>query len=255
MDADTAHPDWYGAVAIVNPAKNSYEWGPLTEKQCQDLCLNTPTCNRIMWKRKTLPESCWMWSSIGALAPDGAAAGVAQAYDKTCVPPLKLEYDCQPNLEWWGGTQPNPLVATGRGAPWWDCSHYGFPTVESCQEQCSKMPTCAYMEWRANLAPMFLNALSVCPIQTGACYLADASHSKTRSSSSASTYCAKKQCTDSSQCSTGNVCDGNVCKVLVQAPLVAAKDSESEVAKMRNDNDRLKQANEALRKALEAMTN
>lgn len=38
-------------------------------------------------------------------------------------------------------------------------------------------------------------------------------------------------------------------------PLVAAKDSESEVAKMRNDNDRLKQANESLRKALEAMTN
>jgi len=168
----------------------------------------------------------------------------------------KLQYDCQANLEWWGGTIGN-LVATSRGLPWTDCSHFGFPTVESCQEKCSKMPTCAYMTWHANLSPSHLIHISSCPIQTGACYLADASNSKTRSSSHsspASTYCAKKKCTSSSDCSTGNVCDGNVCKV-VQAPVVAAKDSESEVAKMRHDNDRLRQANESLKKALEAMTN
>jgi len=38
-------------------------------------------------------------------------------------------------------------------------------------------------------------------------------------------------------------------------PPVAAKDSESEVAKMKSENDRLKQANESLRKALKALTN
>jgi hypothetical protein len=96
-----------------------------------------------------------------------------------------------------------------------------------------------------------------CPIQTGYCVLADSSNTQITNALHAapsSTYCAKKKCTSSSDCSTGNVCDGNVCKV-VQAPVVTAKDSESEVAKMRHDNDRLRQANESLKKALEAMTN
>lgn len=218
MVADTAEPNWYGAVAIRNPnyiagvSPNIYEHGPLTENGCQDLCLNTPTCKRILWGAYSRPQACWMFSSVGALAPGHT---VAIAYDKKNCVPEKLEYDCQANLEFWGGSTNGGLIADSRYVGWTDCRNFGFSTVESCQERCSELKSCAYMSWHAVLPPSHRQHISMCAIQSGFCYLGDASHSKTRDAthtSPSSTYCAKKQCTDSSQCSTG-VCVGGVCKV------------------------------------------
>ena len=68
MVADTVKPHWYGMVAIQNPNyvegsssnydDNVYEQGPLTENECKDLCVNTPACQRILWRTVDLPLSC-----------------------------------------------------------------------------------------------------------------------------------------------------------------------------------------------------
>jgi len=96
MVADTEKPHWYGSVAIQNPnyvagsssnhANNVYEQGPLTENECKDLCVNTPACQRILWRTNDLPLSCWMFSSSGAHTPAVPSVGVAISHDKFCNP-------------------------------------------------------------------------------------------------------------------------------------------------------------------------
>merc|ERR1719242_1419751 len=88
MVKDPTKPNWYGGVAIANPAGPGtynpnwiYEFGPLSEQQCQDLCISTPACKRTGWRSNAHPESCTMFSSVGPYAP---GQSVLVCYDKAC---------------------------------------------------------------------------------------------------------------------------------------------------------------------------
>jgi len=95
MVKDTTKPNWYGGVAIANPAGPGtynpnwiYEFGPLSEQQCQDLCISTPACKRTGWRSNAHPESCTMFSSVGPYAP---GQSVLVCYDKACQSPTVSE--------------------------------------------------------------------------------------------------------------------------------------------------------------------